>query len=252
MGMTERVRVRLFLSAGILFLALYCYATLNMPAWGDYRGPYGDFISHLVVFERHATDAVNAINYDYRAFDTLGEEFILFSAVLGVCMLLRREEGGGPSQKGSKVNDDSTMSATVQAINLPASLFTLIFGFYISTHGAITPGGGFQAGVILATAPLLVYVCQNREAFRKMISTATLEVIDGLGAGSYALIGLAPLFAGLPLLTNFLPLGKTGTPFASGTIALISFCVGIEVTAAFTLVISTYLKEIVAGDSPEE
>ena len=249
--MTERVRVRLFLFAGTLFFGLYCYAALNMPAWGSYRGPYGDFIANLVVYERHATDAVNAINYDYRAFDTLGEEFILFSAVLGVCMLLRREEGGGPSQQGRKINDGSMMSTTVRAVNLPATLVTLIFGFYIGTHGAMTPGGGFQAGVILATAPLLVYVCQNRAAFRKMTSNAALEAIDGLGAGSYALIGMAPLFAGLPMLTNFLPLGKTGNPFASGTIALISFCVGIEVTAAFTLVIATYLNEVVAGGSPE-
>lgn len=250
--MTERGRLRMFLLAGLVFLGLYCYASLNMPRWGDYRGPYGDFISRLVVYERHATDAVNAINYDYRAFDTLGEEFILFSAVLGVCMLLRREEGGGAPGQGQKISDSSVMSVTVRAINLPASLVTLIFGFYIGTHGAMTPGGGFQAGVILATVPLLVYVCQNRKAFRRMTSDATLEAIDGLGAGSYALIGLVPLFAGLPLLTNFLPLGKTGTPFASGTIALISFCVGIEVTAAFTLVISTYLKEIVVGGSPEE
>lgn len=250
--MTERIRVRLFLFAAALFLGLYCYSALNLPPWGYYRGPYGDFISRLVVYERHATDAVNAINYDYRAFDTLGEEFILFSAVLGVCMLLRREEGPGPPPKGGKISDRAIMSTTVRAINLPATLVTLIFGFYIGTHGAMTPGGGFQAGVILATAPLLVYVCQNHEAFLRMTSDAALEVIDGLGAGSYAIIGMAPLFAGLPLLTNFLPLGKTGTPFASGTIALISFCVGIEVTAAFTLVISTYLKEIVAGGSPEE
>ena len=212
--MTERVRVRLFLFAGIVFVALYFYSALNMPPWGEYRGPYGDLISHVVVYERHATDAVNAVNYDYRAFDTLGEEFILFAAVLGVCMLLRREEGGGPSQKGRKVGDDSMMSTTVRAINLPASLVTLIFGFYIGTHGAVTPGGGFQAGVILATAPLLVYVCQNHEAFRRMTSSAVLEALDGLGAVAYALIGLAPVFAGLPLLTNFLPLGETGTPLS--------------------------------------
>jgi multicomponent Na+:H+ antiporter subunit B len=166
-------------------------------------------------------------------------------------MLLRREQGGGAPDRGKKVRDNSQMSTTVRAINLPASLVTIIFGLYIGTHGAITPGGGFQAGVILATVPLLVYVCQNHEAFRKMTSGHVLEAVDGLGAGSYAFIGLAPLFGGLPLLTNFLPLGKTGTPFASGTIALISFCVGVEVTAAFTLVISTYLEEIVAGGSPQ-
>ena len=96
--MTERVRVRLFFVFGTLFFGLFCYASVNLPAWGYYRGPYGDVISNLVVYEHHATDAVNAINYDYRGFDTLGEEFILFTAVLGV-MLLLRKKGEDPTGK---------------------------------------------------------------------------------------------------------------------------------------------------------
>src|SRR5665213_2214189 len=89
-SMTERWRIRVFLVAGPIFLGLYCYAAMNLPAWGSYRGPYGDAISRLVVYQRHATDAVNAINYDYRALDTLGEEFILFTAVLGVMRTVQR------------------------------------------------------------------------------------------------------------------------------------------------------------------
>ena len=82
--MSERLRTRLVSRlSGLIFLGLYCYAALNLPPWGDYRGPYGDVIARLAVYERHATDTVNAINYDYRGFDTLGEEFILFTAVLG-------------------------------------------------------------------------------------------------------------------------------------------------------------------------
>ena len=38
---------------------------------------------------RHATDIVTALNFDLRAFDTLGEEFILFASVAGVALLLR-------------------------------------------------------------------------------------------------------------------------------------------------------------------
>ena len=49
----------------------------------------------------------------------------------------------------------------MRAIQGPALLMTIVFGFYIGLHGQLTPGGGFQAGVILATAPLLVYICEN-------------------------------------------------------------------------------------------
>jgi multicomponent Na+:H+ antiporter subunit B len=57
---------------------------------------------------------------------------------------------------------------------------------------------------------------------------------------------------GIPFLTNFLPLGTTGDVFSSGTIALISACIGFEVTAAFLLVGYTYLEEIITGETPEE
>jgi multicomponent Na+:H+ antiporter subunit B len=249
--MTERLRTRLFLFVGPLFLILYCYSMLNLPPWGQYRGPYGDEISRLAVYERHATDAVNAINYDYRAFDTLGEEFILFTAVLGVMMLLRREENA-PQKRAQKLDDDQQLSTTVRAVAIPAILLTLVFGLYIGLHGQLTPGGGFQAGVILATAPFLIYVCENTETFRRVTSHVAVEVIEAIGAGSYALIGLSPLLVGAPLLTNILPLGTTGDVFSAGTIALISACVGVEVTAAFLLVTYTYLEEIITGQVPEE
>ena len=248
--MTEKVRTRVFLIAGPGFLGLYCFSVLNLPPWGQYRGPYGDAISRLAVYERHATDAVNAINYDYRAFDTLGEEFILFTAVLGVMMLLRRE-GPSPQQRVQKLTDDRKLSTTVRAVAVPAILLTLVFGLYIGLHGQLTPGGGFQAGVILATAPFLLYVCENTEAFRRVTSHLAIEITEAAGAASYAMIGLAPLLFGLPLLTNILPLGTTGEVFSSGTIALISACVGVEVTAAFLLVTYTYLQEIITGQVPE-
>jgi multicomponent Na+:H+ antiporter subunit B len=249
--MRETLRTHIFLVFGGVFLLLFCYAVVNLPPWGSYRGPYGDVISRISVYERHATDAVNTINYDYRAVDTLGEEFILFTAVLGVTMLLRREEGTSTRDAG-KVEDSTRMSTTVRATAMPAILLTMVFGFYIGLHGQLTPGGGFQAGVILASVPFLLYVCENTESLRRITSHTAIEVIEALGAGSYALIGLAPLVIGVPFLTNFLPLGTTGDVFSSGTIAIISACVGFEVAAAFLLVGYTYLEEIITGEVSEE
>lgn len=254
--MTEQTRLRIFLPFAAIFFGLSVYAAHNLPPWGEYRGPYGDQISHLAVYERHATDAVNAINYDYRGFDTLGEEFILFTAVLGVMLLLRQDPDDNPEHtkdiNRAKISDRPVLSATVRAVAQPAVFVTVLFGFYIGLHGQLTPGGGFQAGVVLATAPLLIYLTENTAAFKSITSHAAIEVIEAVGAGSYALIGVAPLLAGLPLLTNILPLGTTGDVFSSGTIALISACVGVEVTAAFLLVSYTYLEEIITREVPEE
>lgn len=249
--MREKTRRRVFLFFGGIFLLLFCYATVDMPPWGSYRGPYGDVISRMGVYERHAADVVNAINYDYRGFDTLGEEFILFTAVLGVMMLLRREPGQSTREAG-KVEDRVRLSIPVRALAMPAILLTVVFGLDIGLHGQLTPGGGFQGGVILASALFLLYVCENTESFRRITSHTAIEAIEAIGAGSYALIGLSAVIAGVPFLTNFLPLGKTGDVFSSGTIAIISACVGVEVTAAFLLVGYTYLEEIITGEVPEE
>src|ERR1700761_2925519 len=138
--MTDRLRLGIFLIADPIFLALYCYAALNLPPGGQYRGPYGDMIARLAVYERHATDTVNAINYDYRGFDTLGEEFILFTAVIGVTMLLRRQKDV-PTSTAGKVADRPPLSESVRAVISPAVLVTTIFGFYIGLHGQLLRAG---------------------------------------------------------------------------------------------------------------
>ncbi|MGC1782428.1 MAG: MnhB domain-containing protein [Acidobacteriaceae bacterium] len=247
--MSAAVRVRLFLVAGAVFFLFYCLAARNLAPWGQYRGPYGDAVSRVVVYQRHATDVVNAITYDYRGFDTLGEEFILFSAVAGVMMLLRKEDRPHTEQA---VHDYAALSEATKLFSIPAIGVTVLFGLYIATHGQLTPGGGFQGGVILAAAPMLIYVSQNTQVFQRITSHPLMEFMEALGAAAYALIGLIPLVIGLPFLTNILPLGKTGEVFSAGTIALISVCVGVEVTAAFILVIYAYLQEIIKGAEEKE
>ncbi|HEX5235499.1 MAG TPA: MnhB domain-containing protein [Silvibacterium sp.] len=239
--MNAKWRLRLFLVAGAVFLFLYLAAAKNLPAWGDYRGPYGDVMSSLSVYERHATDVVNAIDYDYRGFDTLGEEFILFTSIIGVMLLLR-----DPKPK-SGTKDEEGLSKTVKVTATASFGLTLIFGLYMCTHGQLTPGGGFQGGVIIATAFLLIFVAQNMKSFKAITSHPLMEVLEAVGASLYALTGLSALLIGVPFLTNWIPLGTTGDVFSSGTIAIISASVGLEVATGFILLSYTYLEEILSG-----
>jgi len=240
--MNVKWRLGMFFIAGACFLLFYLIAAKNLPPWGHYRGPYGDVISGLSVYQRHATDVVNAIDYDYRGFDTLGEEFILFTSIIGVMLLLR-----DPKPKGGAAESDEGLSITVKVSAGALFGVTLIFGLYISTHGQLTPGGGFQGGVIVATAFMLVYIAENLKRFKAIASHPLMEVLEALGAALYALVGVSALAVGLPFLTNWIPLGTTGDVFSSGTIAVISASVGLEVAAGFILLSYTYLQDIVSG-----
>src|SRR4051795_9349607 len=72
------------LGAGVAGLAaLFLWGLRGLPRFGSYPGPYGDLLNSVAVGERKATDIVSAVNFDYRAFDTMGEEFILFASSPG-------------------------------------------------------------------------------------------------------------------------------------------------------------------------
>jgi multicomponent Na+:H+ antiporter subunit B len=239
--MNAKWRLRLFLIAGTVFVVLYLAAARNLPPWGDYRGPYGDVIGNLSVFERHTTDVVNAIDYDYRGFDTLGEEYILFTSVLGVMLLLR-----DPAPSPKLPESDEGLSEAVQVSSAACFGLLFLYGLYICTHGQLTPGGGFQGGVIIATAFMLVYVGENLKSFKALTSHPFMEILEAAGASLYAFTGACALLLGLPFLTNWLPLGTTGDVFSSGTIAIISTSVGLEVAAGFILLSYTFLEDILA------
>ncbi len=80
-------------AAGALGLALfYVAAFLRLPGPGGIQSRYGELINRQSVSQRRVTDAVTAVNFDYRGFDTIGEEFILFISVMGTLVILREAQ----------------------------------------------------------------------------------------------------------------------------------------------------------------
>ncbi|MBV9609008.1 MAG: MnhB domain-containing protein, partial [Acidobacteria bacterium] len=117
------------------------------------------------------------------------------------------------------------------------------FGLYIVTHGQLSPGGGFQGGVILATAPLLVYLAGDFKTFRRVASHTLVEVGEAIGACAYVAIGIIGVASGGVFLQNALPLGVTGNINSSGTIALISAGVGLEVAGGFVVLMHSFMEQ---------
>lgn len=254
--MTPGQRRWLFLAGAAGLVAFVLWGLLRLPGVGHYPGPYGDLVNALAVAQTHATGVVSAVNFDYRGFDTLGEEFILFAAATGVSVVLRHlrqeqetsaEEEPGGSSSGDGGPGGRQVPPTGDAIRLVCLAFTgptLVVGWYIVSHGQVSPGGGFQGGVILASAFLLVYLAGQFLALDRISPTDLTDAVEAVGAGSFAAIGLAALGLGTAYLTDVLPLGNSpGSVDSSGTIALISFFVGIGVTAAFILIVSEFLDQ---------
>jgi multicomponent Na+:H+ antiporter subunit B len=242
---TPRGRFLVFALGALGVAALLGWGFHAIPKFGHYRGPYGIVLQRHAVQERHATNVVNSVVFDYRGFDTIGEEFILFAAVIGVTLLLRvqREEHEESAQAQA---EDRRLRRTSDAVRV-ASLFliapTVALGMYIVIHGHLTPGGGFQGGVILAAAPLLVYLAGRYLVFRRISPFELLDLGEGLGAGGFVAIGLVGLVATMAFLQNVWPLGQVRSVFSGGMLPVINLAVGLEVSAGLVLVIWEFLEQ---------
>jgi multicomponent Na+:H+ antiporter subunit B len=242
---TLAARRAVFLVAGAGLFAFLLWAFAGLPDFGHYLGPYGDVLNQVSIPERHATAVVSAINFDYRAFDTLGEEFILFAAVVGVASILRKLRG----ERTRRADDDAAgrqvprTSIPVRVTGLGLVAPTLLVGIYIVAHGHQTPGGGFQGGVILATVLLLVYLSSDYVTFRAVGPTWLIELAEGMGAAGFALIGLSGLVFGTAFFENVLGKGTPGQLLSAGTIPLSNAAVGLAVTGGFVFMLSEFLQQ---------
>jgi multicomponent Na+:H+ antiporter subunit B len=79
----------IFLAAMAGLAAFYVWGLAGLPGFGNYPGPYGDIINRIAVAQTKATGVVSAVNFSYRGFDTVGEEFILFVAATAMAVVLR-------------------------------------------------------------------------------------------------------------------------------------------------------------------
>lgn len=213
----------------IISLALFVWALI--PLVRDVRplDKPGELASEYIrngAEDLGAANLVTSVIVTYRGLDTLGEVAVLFSATAGVGLVLTRRKKDKKDmikpRKGSEIHMNGT------AILFPA---IILFGVYIFLHGHLTPGGGFQGGVVLATGMLLVMLS---DASTKLNHTV-LNLIESLSGFFYITIGvLGIIFAGGFLDNRILGLGQFGSLFSAGAIPIIYSLIGLKVGAELT------------------
>lgn len=117
--------------------------------------------------------------------------------------------------------------------------FILLFGFYVQMHGDYGPGGGFQAGVIVAAAFILYAIVFDVEMCRRVVPMRVLTVLACLGVLLYAGQGIANIAYG----GKFLEYGALSHDPAHGNhmgILIIEIGVGITVAAVMLIVFFSF------------
>lgn len=240
--MTRRGRLLLF-GVSVLGLGfLLVWGVVGLPPFGDYIGPYGDIVAKLTEPQRHIANAVTAVVFDYRGFDTMGEELILFATASSVAILLRETRSHDTEDIVDAVRSDA-----VAGVGVLAAIATLLVGFDIVAHGFITPGGGFQGGVVLAAAVALIFLAAEYYAYNRLAFAELAEPVESIGAGGFVALGLISFAFGLAFLQNFMGLGVTGRIRSGGSAAVVNWAAALAVAGGFLLIFSEYLQENMAA-----
>lgn len=106
----------------------------------------------------------------------------------------------------------------------------LVYVFYIILHGHLSPGGGFQGGVLMTAVVILMYLGHGYDVTTKALSFNLLHKAEGLMSTVYVALGLLGVAVGAQFCQNVLYThGSAGELFSAGTVFLMNVTVGLKV-----------------------
>ncbi|MBL1104001.1 sodium:proton antiporter [Streptomyces sp. 5-8] len=236
----NRLRLWLLAVGGAGLAALLVAACLDLPGFGGRRHPYGDRAVQASL-ARHTANTISSVNFDQRAYDTLGEMSILFAAVLGCVVLLRQARDEHRDRP-----EPAEVARPVRRYALLVLPVALVTGLYVVAHGQLSPGGGFQGGVVAATALHLLYLGADYGALERVRPLGVYETSDAVAVCAYLVLGLASVLAGTAFLANtLLPYGTFNTLSSGGTVPLLNAAIGMEVASAVVVLLAHFLDQAV-------
>ena len=211
------------------------YATLDKPRMGDPDAPVHQHVGPWYLEKTpelvDIPNAVTAVLGSFRGYDTLGEVFVVFTAGIGVLFLLSAGHNGLTGNLRAAMEPDEGLRhylvpRVVGRILIP---FIFLFGLYVQFHGDYGPGGGFQAGAIVASSIILYALLEGETQALRALPMSVLKWMMAGGALLYGAVGIAGMLLG----GNFLDYSVLASDPVTGQhigIILIELGVGIAVT----------------------
>ena len=221
--------------AGILaiFMSMFLLmGVLGLPAFGAPENPTNNEVPERYLADGMAeTGAVNAVAgviLDYRAFDTLGESHVLFTAAMAVLVLLLGR--GNPEQESPEqraiMERDPILRNTARVL-VP---LILLFGVYIVLTGHLGPGGGFAGGAILGGGLILYAISFGFDRLDRIISFRSFRITIASALCFYSAAKCYSFFCGANGFETVFSTGTPGRILSAGLILPLNIAVGLIVS----------------------
>ena len=218
------------------FFSLFLVAAVTLPVFLDetaWPESSRNYLEAEGVRESGARNLVSAIYLGYRAFDTLGETIVLLVAVTGTIGILKKagavlEEQPDFALPGEKRQSNFMRTHLLETVTGKLGPIVLLFGFYVMLYGHLSPGGGFQGGVVVASGIVFLALGNRGDAKSHLVRQDVLGRIEALAFFLLLLVSISGIFTGGGFLDN--PL-KQYTSMPAAFIVLLNIIIGLKVGA---------------------
>lgn len=239
----------------LTLIALLLYTVANLPMLGSPEHPINNEVSARYIEkglqETGAVNIVTGMILDYRAFDTLGESSVLFTAAMVVMLLLRMDVKSGEFSQLAKITRENPHSDTfyeprhdviLQKTAIILVPIVLLLGIYVVLNGHLSPGGGFSGGAIIG-AGLMIYVTAfGFVRIRRFFTYKTYQTIVLCALLTYAVSKCYSFYTGANGIHSIIPLGTPGAILSSGLILVLNICVGFIVACTMYAFYAVFRK----------
>ena len=116
----------------------------------------------------------------------------------------------------------------------------VLFGLYVQFHGDYSPGGGFQAGVIIAAGIILYSIVMGLDRAKKVLPMWFAQKLMAFGLLLYILVGVYSLLKGYNFLDYDAILPKDNKHAQHYGILLVEIGVGVTVTGVIISVFYSF------------
>ncbi len=119
-------------------------------------------------------------------------------------------------------------SRIVKTISRTIIPFIFLFGVYMILFGHISPGGGFQGGVIVSMGVILAIVAYGEDIIEKY--RTEISLVETIGVGFFIFAGIAGIVIGRSFFSSF------------GAIWILNIIIGVKVCSGIVLFYMLFIR----------
>jgi len=240
----------------IALIGILLYIVARLPLYGQENVRADEVIRRYIEDGLQETGAVNIVSgmiLDYRAFDTLGESHVLFTALICVTILLRIDSRNMRTDYEDyyTIRQDRYFDISGDSVLSRVGLFLipciLVFGIYVLLNGQLSPGGGFSGGAVMGAGLILFSSAFGFFTVDRFFTLKLSNRITFVALSFYSFAKGYVFFMGANGLDSHVPKGVPGAILSGGLILPLDVAVGMVVACTMFGFYSLFRRGSIGG-----